>query len=65
MTTTYFRVNRGRIEHITRDGQTTLCGIDARHGARFTDAERGPDAKIRPLCPRCRLAARFPEIGWR
>jgi hypothetical protein len=55
--TTYFRAPGSRTEHITRDGTTTLCGISARYGARFTDADRGPDAKIRPLCHNCRKGA--------
>lgn len=54
--TTYFRAPGARVEHITVDRQVTLCGKGARAGARYTDAERGMDAKVRPLCPACRAA---------
>ena len=54
--TTYFRSPGARTEHITADGTVTLCGADARFGARFTDADRGPDARVRPLCASCRAA---------
>jgi hypothetical protein len=52
----YFRAPGSRIEHATVDSLVTLCGIDARIGARYTDAERGMDAKLRPLCSKCRAA---------
>lgn len=54
--TTYFRAPGSRTEHLTRDATVTLCGIGARAGARYTDAERGGDAKLRPLCGNCRAA---------
>jgi hypothetical protein len=53
MRTIYFRAPNGRIEHITRDSQLTLCGLSARIGSRFTNADRGPDKKIRPTCTEC------------
>lgn len=52
----YFRAPGSRIEHLTRDSVITLCGNNARPGARYSDADRGPDAKIRPLCTKCRAA---------
>ena len=52
----YFRAPGSRIEHVTVDSVVTLCGIGARIGARYTDAERGGDAKLRPLCGKCRAA---------
>lgn len=57
MATTYFRGYRGRVEHITTDLKMTLCGLSARPGARYTDAERGGDKTIRPTCPTCRAVA--------
>jgi hypothetical protein len=54
MSTTYFRAPGGRIEHITADSITTVCGIPAVVGAHFTDKDRGPNAKVRPLCAACR-----------
>ena len=52
----YFRTHGSRIEHLTRDSVITLCGTSARPGARYSDSDRGPDAKIRPLCGKCRAA---------
>lgn len=53
--TTFFRAPGARIEHLLVEGTLmTRCGRDARLGARFTAAERGQDAKLRPLCTRCR-----------
>lgn len=54
--TIFFRAPGSRIEHFTRDRQVTLCGKDARFGARFSASERGQDAKLRPLCTKCREA---------
>lgn len=57
MSTIFFRGPNARIEHLTRaDSALTLCGADARLGARYGAGERGVDAKVRPLCPRCRAA---------
>ena len=54
---TYFRAPGSRTEHLTADNTVTLCGIGARAGARYTDADRGRvDAKLRPLCGKCRAA---------
>ena len=54
----YFRTPGSRIEHLVdpiRDTYLqTLCGRDAQAGARYTDSDRGPDAKLRPLCGQCR-----------
>ena len=53
----YFRSPGSRIEHLTRDSVVTLCGIGARAGARYSDADRGRvDSKVRPLCGKCRAA---------
>lgn len=51
-----FRSPSGRIEHVTRDGTATLCGRDARLGARYTYADTHADSIVRPLCARCRAA---------
>ena len=51
-----FRAPGGRIEHVTRDGIATLCGRDARVGARYTHADNRVDSIVRPLCARCRAA---------
>lgn len=60
-TTIFFRAPGSRIEHFTRDRATTLCGKDAKVGAKFAASERGQDAKVRPLCPACRAAAAVGE----
>lgn len=54
----FFRAPGSRIEHLTTDSIITLCGKDAKLGARWTAAERGQDAKIRPLCTKCREMCR-------
>jgi hypothetical protein len=54
--TTFARSHRGRVEHVlSADNQRlTRCGLDAVPMAKFTAAERGQDAKFRPLCAGCR-----------
>lgn len=49
------RASGSRIEHLVAPGETvTRCGKDARPMAKFTNAERGQDSKIRPVCGACR-----------
>jgi hypothetical protein len=46
-----------RHEHLVPKGtMVTLCGRDATYMARFRNSERGMDAKVRPLCPKCDAA---------
>lgn len=54
--TLYFRSPGSRIEHLVAPADTalTVCGVSTRLGARFRDGDRGPDAKLRPLCGVCR-----------
>lgn len=54
--TLYFRAPGSRIEHLTRDSQVTLCGKNARAGARYTPADNRVDSKLRPLCKKCEAA---------
>lgn len=54
MTTKFFRAPGSRIEHLTANDVTTLCGRDARLGARYTASDNRVDSKTRPLCPNCR-----------
>lgn len=56
MTITMFRTPNGRIEHVTADSVVTLCGRDARRGARYTHTDNRVDSIVRPLCARCRAA---------
>lgn len=53
-----FRAHGSRTEHFTADRTTTLCGIDARYGAKFGGPgdPAGMDIKPRPLCGKCRDA---------
>lgn len=53
-----FRAPGSRIEHFTIDRVTTLCGRDARYGAKYGGPgdPPGTDIKIRPLCGKCRAA---------
>ena len=54
MTVTFFRAPSGRIEHIVAAGGVTLCGRDARCGAKYTHADNHADSIVRPLCAKCR-----------
>ena len=54
MTVTFFRAPSGRIEHIVAAGGVTLCGRDARYGAKYTHADNHADSIVRPLCAKCR-----------
>ena len=52
----YARSPRGRMEHLTADSKTTLCGKDCKGGA-MVKYDKNPsyqDSKVRPLCPGCR-----------
>ena len=53
-----FRAPNTRIEHLTADDIVTLCGINARFGARYGGPgdPRSVDIKLRPLCGKCRDA---------
>lgn len=51
--TQFFRAPGSRIEHLTRDGRITLCGLSARLGARYTASDVRQDHKIRPMCTAC------------
>jgi hypothetical protein len=51
-----FRAPGGRMEHVTRDRIYTLCGEDARYGARYTHADNRADTVVRPMCKWCRAA---------
>lgn len=51
-----FRAPGARIEHVTRDRIVTLCGVDARYGAKYTHADNRADSVVRPLCRWCRAA---------
>jgi hypothetical protein len=44
------------MEHVTRDRIVTLCGEDARYGAKYTHADNRADSVVRPLCKWCRAA---------
>ena len=45
MTTKFFRAPGSRIEHLTANDVTTLCGRDARLGARYTASDNRVDSK--------------------
>lgn len=56
---TYFRAPGSRIEHLVDPASTpgayrTLCGKDAKLGARYTHADNRASSQVRPLCGACR-----------
>jgi hypothetical protein len=53
-----FRAFNAKTEHFTADSIVTLCGRDARYGAKFGGPgdPAGMDIKIRPLCTKCAAA---------
>ena len=53
-----FRAPGSSIEHFTADGTVTLCGRDARYGAKFGGPgdPAGMDIVVRPICGKCRAA---------
>lgn len=54
-----FRAFNARNEHFTADDTVTLCGLNARLGARYGGPgdPAGTDIKLRPMCRKC-MAAR-------
>ncbi|AVI03370.1 hypothetical protein SEA_TRAAWW1_141 [Mycobacterium phage Traaww1] len=53
-----FRKPNSPVKHYTVDEQVTLCGENARMGARWSDGEAGMDARLWRTCKKCDAALR-------
>lgn len=51
-----FRKPNSPVKHYTMDEQVTLCGQNARMGARWSDSEAVGDRRIWRTCEKCRAA---------